>query len=494
MQTPTAPWKPLIEGKSRDDFLLTGDEFRETLRDGRRVVGASGRDIEDVTKDSQLGPGIDTLADYYDAHFRPETRDLLTYQDEETGKTASVPWKVPETVEDLEWKRAVNRFSTYHFVGSFGRPPDYAPLNPLGLLATAPEIAKIDARWADNVQAYLRWARQNCVVESDVIVEVQSDRRVPLFEKAGRLRCVEERSDGLVLYGAKPCNSVSAQGHVGTVMTLLTPGVNPDSILFAAVPLNSPGLTMVCREPVAAQGNRADHPIDFRGEEIDAFMIFDHVFLPNEFVFCYRRPDLVDMYHEIGALCLWHILTRIAYKAEIFTGTAQLIASVLGTTNIPQVRDSISELAAYATTLMSFVIASEKTATLRNGVLIPNERYVTAGRLHSVVNYPRMIQLLKDISGQGLISRFTASQWDRADIGPRLDEFLPGTGCSAREKNQLFNFVWDLTSGANANRIGLFENVNATPPSAMRGQIYDSEFRKEWTSQVAGLVGLPWQS
>ncbi len=98
--------------------------------------------------------------------------------------------------------------------------------------------------------------------------------------------------------------------------------------------------------------------------------------------------------------------------------------------------------------------------------------------------------MLRDMSGQGLISRFTSEQFEREDIGARLNEFLPGTGVSARDKNRLFNFVWDLTCGSHAMRVALFENVNATPPAAMRNHIYEAHDRSEAASFVRRYAGI----
>jgi aromatic ring hydroxylase len=101
-----------------------------------------------------------------------------------------------------------------------------------------------------------------------------------------------------------------------------------------------------------------------------------------------------------------------------------------------------------------------------------------------------VLQILRDLSGQGMISRFTAAQLDHPEIGARLDEFLPGTGVSARGKNRLFNFVWDLTSSSHAARVALFENVNALPPSAIRGELARSPERAEWAAFVRRYTGL----
>jgi aromatic ring hydroxylase len=470
--------------------LLNGDEYRESLRDGRRVIDANGKEIEDVTQHPALKRGIDTLASTFDDQFDPAKQDILTYVDEETGERYGRGWKVPRTIEDLQMRRELIRYTTYETLGVFGRPPDYCPQNHLGLLTIIDKLEAQNPVWAENVHDFVKWGRENNVLSADVVADVQSDRNIPVAQKPGRLRCVEERDGGLVLYGAKPCASLAAQAHIGTIRTVLTPGADPDATLFCAVPVNAPGLTLVLREPVAELANHEDHPLSARGEEADGMLIFDHVYIPPERVFSFRRTEMQGLYHQLGALALSHVLTRLSYRAEIFAGTAQLVAEVLGTTAIPQVRDAISEITAYAATLRAFTIASEQEATMRNGVMIPADKFVTPGRLYSVEHYPRIMQLLRDMSGQGLISRFTSAQFEHEEIGAKLEEFLPGTGVSARAKNRLFNFVWDLTSSSHAMRVALFENVNSTPPAAMRHHVYQAFDRSEWTHAVREFAGM----
>ena len=474
-----------------ETLLMTGDQYEASLRDGRRVIDHTGREVEDVTAHPQLQGGIETLARYYDAQFDPATRDITTFTDPETGKQAPVQWMRPRTKEDLRRRREALRLSTYQTLGTFGRPPDYGPLLSTALVSVLEWIEELDPRWASNTLAFDTVGLRHNLMSADIVADVQSDRRVPAGELPGRLRVVEERSDGVVLYGAKPCTSVGVQAHLGIIHTLLSPGIEPEATIFAAVPMNAPGITHLLREPVTQRAPAEDHPVGTKvGEESDALMIFDHVFVPLELIFTFRRQELLNKYHEIGRLPLWHIMTRIAYKAQIFAGAAQLIVDVLGTDQIPQVRDLVAEVTAYADTMMAFVIAAEETGEVRSGIFVPNSRYITVGRLYSITEYPRILQLLRELSGQGLISRFTKAQWERPDIGAKLDEFLPGTGVSARDKNRLFNFVWDLTSSEAALRTALFENVNATPAAAMRGRIYAAHDRSEWVRFVKEFAGM----
>ena len=470
--------------------LMNGDRYRESLQDGRRLIAPDGVEIPDVTAYAPLARGIETIAGLYDAQFAPETRDIATYLDEASGKRMSRGWKIPEDADDLRRWRELIRLSTYHTLGMFGRPPDYGAVIALGFLAVRDKLEATNPTMIENLERFIASCRERNLISAALIADVQSDRCIPLAEKPGRLRCVEERPDGIVLYGAKPCASVAAQGHVATIGSLLLPGADPDAALFCAVPINAPGLTLVLREPVTEVADLEDHPLNARGEESDTLMLFEHVVVPREMVFSFRDEKALGLYREACALAHWHILTRLSYRAEIFAGTAQVIAEVLGTDGIPQVRDAIAQATAYAHTLKAFIVAAEAEAELWNGVCVPSDPLVTAGRLYSLEQYPTIMQILRDLSGQGMISRFTRAQFDHPEIGARLEEFLPGTDASARAKNRLFNFVWDLTSSSHAARVALFENVNALPPSAIRAELFRSEERQPWADFVRRYAGV----
>src|SRR5262249_48662100 len=124
-------------------------------------------------------------------------------------------------------------------------------------------------------------------------------------------------------------------------------------------------------------------------------------------------------------------------------------------------------------------------------VLVPDVALVTAGRLHSIVEYPVVMQILRELCGQGLISRFTKADLEREDVGSKIDEFMPGHNLTGRGKNRFMNFVWDLTCTPPAARVGLFENVNSTPPPAVRQQVYQSYDRSDAVARVRKYLDLP---
>ena len=108
----------------------------------------------------------------------------------------------------------------------------------------------------------------------------------------------------------------------------------------------------------------------------------------------------------------------------------------------------------------------------------------------SIEAYPRITQILRELSGQGLIGRVPRATWERADIGPLLDEYLPGNNISARNKNRLFNMIWDMSCSPSAMRLALFENINATPAPALREELYRVYDRSPAMAAIRRRAGI----
>jgi 4-hydroxyphenylacetate 3-monooxygenase len=472
-----------------EPHLLTGEQYKQSLRDGRRIVDSQGQEIEDVTAHPDLR-AVNVLGRVLDQQFDSATRDSVTYEDPSDGRRRAVGWQVPTERDHLWAKRETTRLTTMETLGMFGRPPDYGPMMALGFLATIDRIEAESHEFAQNIRDYVRMSGDYNLLSTDLIVDPQSDRRIPRSEKPGQLRIVEDRADGIVLRGAKVAGSIGALAHYYTLSTVLGEGVGEDAAIWCAVPINSKGLSLVMREPTARNGNEHDHPLDSLGEEMDQIILFNDVFIPRELVFSARNLNLLDLYYESCAYALWSIMMRLAFRAEIFAGVAQAITEILGTNKIPGVQAAVAEVTLYAQTLKAYSIATIMESVEWSGVQVPSPPLVTAGRLYSIQNYPRINYLIQDLSGQALISRWPEKVWDHPEFGPLLDQYLPGTGVSAREKNRFFNFVWDLLTGAHAGRVALFENVNATPPAYVAHLVYEHTDRSEMARLVRKHAGI----
>ncbi len=480
----------LAEGA--EPHLLDGEQYLRSLDDGRRVVAADGEEIANVADHPATRAAARTFADVMELQFDPLTRDKVTYLDEETGQRKALGWQVPTTRDQLYAKMEQIGVTTRTTLGMFGRPPDYGPAMALGFLGIIDRFEADNPEFAANIRNFVQTSGEMNLLSTDLIADAQSDRSIDRNERPGTLRIVDETPDGIVLRGSKIAGSSGAITHAFTLSTVLGEGLGPDAAIWAAIPVSTPGLSLVLREPTTSSDvSREDHPLNVHGEEMDQMVVFDDVFLPREYCFSVRNLESLKLYFESVVYVSWHIMTRLAYRAQIFAGTAQVITEILGTQKIPGVRKAVADITVYAETLRAFSVASIAQSQTWNGVEVPHPGLVTVGRLHSIQNYSRIMYTLQDLCGQGLISRWPEKIWDHPEFGPKLEAYLPGSGVTARDKNRFFNFVWDMTSSANAGRIGLFENVNATPPSFITELVYQYIDRSEMAGFVREYAGIP---
>lgn len=473
--------------------LRTGEHFKRSLRDGRRVF-MGNRLVDDVTGEPSLGPGIELIASMFDAQFEPDTEEITTFFDDELGMRVNRAWQRPRDREEMIARRRLTEYTSLRTVGTFGRPPDLGPTIALGLLEARLGWKNDRPEFDENIANYIRWARERSIVAAEVLSDPQTDRSMGSANHPGLLRVVDSSADGVYVSGSKSVGSLAAQADEIIFTNIRRPDYPPEALIQAAIPVASEGLTLICREGVATPGaDPYDHPIGVLGEEADQLLIFDRVFIPNERIFNLgesgqRQPR--RYLHVVWAH--WQILTRLWVKSQIFVGVAKLVVHALGTGEVPAVRAMVAELIQYEQTLRAFLLSAEDTATIAaSGTILPDVNLTTSGRLHAISHYPHVIHTLQELCGQGLVMRFPRTAFEDPELGPRLAVLLPGYGgVSASDKNRLMNFVWDLTSSSQAGRTELFENVNATPAPLLVQRLYqeyDGSQLEEMAGRLAGL-------
>ena len=373
--------------------LKTGAEFKASLDDGRQIwIG--GKKLDKVRDEPALAAGVDLIAEMFDDQFKPEFEEATTYLDPKTGEVVSRAWQLPTTVEELADRRKMIEYTSLKTAGTFGRPPDLSPAIVAGLMAyqdvfkeKKSMIDGCEPDFAENIEAYMDFGRNTNLTASESLAGPQTDRSNPKAAEMAFLRVKKATKDGIYVSGAKTVGSIAAQANdifftnLGGLTT--TP---PEACVWGAVPINADGIRMISREMVSQPGaDKFDHPVSSMGEEADQFIVFDNVFVPKERIFNLGDPDGMSWYGRATVFAHWHVLTRMAVKAELFVGAGQLVLDVLGTGKIPAVQQMLGELIQYAQTLRAFVVAAEaQPQQLSSGVVTPDVSMLTAGRLYSI--------------------------------------------------------------------------------------------------------------
>src|SRR5262249_4495832 len=155
-------------------MLMTGQEYLDSIRDGRRVY-VGGELVKDVTTHPAFRNAARSFATIYDRKRAPENRDVMSF--EEDGETFSTYFLLPRTRDDL-WRR----FETHRRIASWtygliGRSPDNFPSYVSGLVMDPAMFDRIRAGFGDNIRRYYGHMRSNDVFVSHTVTNPQGWRR-----------------------------------------------------------------------------------------------------------------------------------------------------------------------------------------------------------------------------------------------------------------------------------------------------------------------------
>src|SRR6266567_6499490 len=263
---------------------FTGEEYLESLRDGREIW-IYGERVKDVTTHPAFRNTARMIARLYDALHDPALRDVLTTEtDTGSGGRTHRYFRAPKSWEEqLAARDAIAAWArlTYGFVG---RSPDYKA----SFLATLGANAEFYAPWQENARRWYAFAQERLPFINHAIVHPPIDRDRPPNEIADIVCHVEKETDaGLIVSGAK----VVATGSVLTNYTFVAhhgsiPVQDKSYALVFMVPTDAPGVKFICRTSYemnsTVMGSPFDYPLSSRLDENDAVFIMDKVLVPWE--------------------------------------------------------------------------------------------------------------------------------------------------------------------------------------------------------------------
>lgn len=282
--------------------VRTGSEYRDALHDGRRVWVIGEGLIEDVTLHPATRPMVDEYAAWYDRHHDPAWHDVLLAPSD--GGAPRVPWAftLPRTAADL---RAMGRSyarTIFPTAGNVTHTPGYGNLIALGILDV------VQQRDVSPQQIAAAVAYRDLIVGTGRFLTFSAGAATIGYrlradaDQRAALRIVRETGAGLVLSGKVGMHTSPA--YAEDVYIGAHSGVDRDGHRATfVVPVNTPGVTVVCRKVSARHANPFLAPLSSRFDELDGQMWLEEVLVPWDRVFLTEpSPD------PIAAWCFWHQL------------------------------------------------------------------------------------------------------------------------------------------------------------------------------------------
>ncbi|HVN88870.1 MAG TPA: 4-hydroxyphenylacetate 3-hydroxylase N-terminal domain-containing protein [Candidatus Binataceae bacterium] len=444
---------------------FTGAEFLESLHDSREVW-LRGERIKDVTTHPAFRNSARMLARMYDALHDPSRKEVLTTSTD-TGNAGFTHkfFKVAKTTEELIGSRnAIAEWSRISY-GWMGRSPDYKA----SLTGTLGANADFYAPYQQNALNWYRKVQERCLFLNHAIINPPVDKSRPPGEVTDVYVHVEKETDaGVIVSGAKVVATGSALTHHNFIGFYgPTPLGRPEMAFFAMIPMDSPGVKLICRTSyelnAATMGTPFDYPLSSRVDENDAIFIMDKVFVPWENLFCYRDLDKANgFFPQSGFIPRFtlHGCTRLAVKLDFLAGLILKAAEAIGAIDNQSAKVQVGEALAWRNIFWAISDAMVKSPDRWvGGALQPNMSYGMSYRFLATIAYPRIKEIAEQTISSGLIYLNShALDFKTPELRPYLDKYLRGSnGYDAVERVKLLKLLWDALGTEFGGRHELYE-------------------------------------
>lgn len=474
--------------------IRRGKEYLESLKDGRRLW-LMGQQVEDVTTHPALAGSAHSVASVYDLQHDPTYQDLLTMPSPMTGERVSLAYLLPRSVDDLARQRRMYESLVRRAGGVAARLPQHLATVVIGLYDVRDLLGEVDPAFAAHVTDYVDYCREHDLSIATIFSDPLHHRSHPTTDQE-HLRVVERRPDGLIVRGARGVGTQAPYANELLCLTSPRPNLKAEEVVFFATPVDAEGLHLVCRQPLTPP-NPEDHPLSPYWDEMDAIVVFNDVFIPWERVFYLRRSHPADLAFEgqvfQGAIGLgpWYVLVRMAVKAEVLLGICAAITEALGTATQPLVQTALADATVYLETLRALIQTAEAhPVPSASGLALPNPTTALAGRICAIEHYPRLLQIIRELCGSGLLMAPGQADLHHPEIGPHLHRYVVGKDKGRPEYFRLLKLAWEYACDAFGSRQLLFEMYNVGSLATNKQRLASAYDTRPFVALAKELAGI----
>jgi 4-hydroxyphenylacetate 3-monooxygenase len=468
---------------------MTGDEYIESLRDGREVW-LHGERVADVTTHPAFRNAVRSTARLYDALWDPARADVLQAPTSTGNGGFTHPFfRPPTSVEDMvadqaaiaEWARMMHGF--------MGRTPDYKA----GLYGGMELNMNFFAPYEQNARAWHRLMQERIPYTAHAIVNPPVDRNLPPDEVGDVFMHVEDETDnGLIVSGAKvvatnvPLTNYCFVGYLGA------PLKSKDMAVVFTIGLDTPGVKIIARTSyelaAATHGGPFDYPLSSRLDENDAIFILDRALVPWENVLVHGDTEKAGTWavgdSGQGNRIWFHGATRLAVKIDLICGLLLEAIKINGTDSFRGVQARVGEVIGYRNLFWGLSDAMARTPEpWLEGHVLPDLDSAIAYRLFSANAIPVIKNLVEASLGSALIYlNGHAKDFKSPELRPLLDRYLRGSnGYSAEQRVKTLKMLWETIGSEFAGRNELYERSYTGSEEDARVQTMT------WFSEARGL-------
>jgi len=463
--------------------LMSGADYRESLRRLSPVVYVDGRRVESVADEPALQPGINALAVSYDFARDPKLAPLMLAVDAASGRSVNRMLHVNRSAGDLLNKLEAVRILCQE-TGCAQRYLAHDALNAIGQVCARIDDARGSTEHRARFADYLRHVHDGDLSLGIAMTDAKGDRSKRPHEQAQPdtyVHVVEQDGRGIVISGTKAIVTGAPYMHEFLVMPCRNMG--EDDAAFAvcfAVPADAAGITIVSR-PAGRPGEKVEHGAPLfsrRYGQSTAVVIFDRVFVPWERVFF--AGDWEHSGEVTYDYATHHRHSCIGARAgfgDLLIGAGALMceANGLDPGATSSLREPMVELIKITEGFFACGVAASVYGTedAASGSFMPDPVFANIGKLLLSTQIYDMHRLAHEVSG-GLIVALPGPDEDHNPAtAARLSEVLRANPNVPYEKRiEVARFIEDLTASYQGGWYSLISLHGGGSPAAMKQEIW----------------------
>ncbi|MEO8655090.1 MAG: 4-hydroxyphenylacetate 3-hydroxylase N-terminal domain-containing protein, partial [Ramlibacter sp.] len=316
--------------------LMSGQDYRESLRRLRPTVFVDGRRVESVAEDPALAPGVNALALTYDFALKPEYEPLMTAVQHTSGKRVNRFSHIDTSPADL-----LNKLEAVRLVcqetGCAQRYLTHDAVNAIGQATARIDNARGTGEHTARFLEFLHRVQDQDLSLGVAMTDAKGDRSLRPHQQANvdsYVHIVERNAKGIVISGTKAIVTGAPYVHELLVMPCRNMGVeDAEFAVCCTVPIDVPGLTIVAR-PAGRPGEKVEHGealFSRKYGQSTGVCMFDRVFVPWENVF--YAGEWEHSGHLTYSYATHHRQTCIAARAgfgDLLIGAGALMCEANG--------------------------------------------------------------------------------------------------------------------------------------------------------------------
>ncbi len=489
-------------------MLMTGEQYIESLRKLNTRVYMFGEKIENWIDHPMIRPSINCVAVTYDLANDPQYADLLTAKSSLTGETINRFGHLHQSTDDLRKKVKMQRLCGQKTASCFQRCVGMDAFN--AEFSTTFEIDKAcGTEYHKRFTEFMKMVQAGDLVVDGAMTDPKGDRGLGPSEQRDLdlfVRVVEQRPDGIVVRGAKchQTGSINSHWHLIMPTQAMKAGDEQFAVSFAC-PTDADGLYMIYgRQSCDTRKMEENADVDlgnkkFGGQE--ALVVFDDVFIPNEYVFLNGETQFAGMLVERFAG--YHRQSYGGCKVgvgDVIIGAAALAADYNGAQKASHIKDKLIEMTHLNETLYCCGIACSAEGYPTQAGNYQIDLLLANVCKQNVTRFPyEIVRLAEDIAG-GLMVTMPAEKDFKSDMvvgrnGETIGDvcnkyFAAAPTCTTEERMRILRFLENICLGSSAVGYRTESMHGAGSPQAQRIMIQrqgNIEAKKELAKVIAGI-------